>query len=280
MSFAQPGILEPRPDCSRYLFFALRPEAATQTLRARLERLADGDRLVVGLGSSLVEHLGGTIEPLRPFPAQSHRGIDIPSTPFALWCWLRGEDRGELLHRGRMIERQLNEDLSLELAIEGFRFGPGLDLTGDGEDLENPEGEEAVLAAITHLPERLAGSSFVAVQQWQHDLDSFDALSDRAPEAPDEPAAPRAPAPKQEDFAPERLMLRRSQPWIEGRRAGLVFIAFGQSLDAFEARLRCLIGLEDHLPASLFRYSRPLSGSYYWCPPLHQGRLDLSALDP
>jgi len=28
----------------------------------------------------------------------------------------------------------------------------------------------------------------------------------------------------------------------------------------------------------LYRISRPITGGYYWCPPLKDGRLDLSAV--
>jgi putative iron-dependent peroxidase len=28
----------------------------------------------------------------------------------------------------------------------------------------------------------------------------------------------------------------------------------------------------------LYRISRPITGGYYWCPPLHDGHLDLRAL--
>jgi len=44
---------------------------------------------------------------------------------------------------------------------------------------ENPEGEAAEEAAFAHgLGEGLDGSSYVATQQWVHDLDAFEALGD------------------------------------------------------------------------------------------------------
>jgi putative iron-dependent peroxidase len=67
-------------------------------------------------------------------------------------------------------------------------------------------------------------------------------------------------------------------PWIEGDRAGLMFLAFGFSLDAFEAQLRRMSGLEDGITDGLYRISRPITGGYYWCPPLKDGHLDLRAL--
>jgi putative iron-dependent peroxidase len=67
-------------------------------------------------------------------------------------------------------------------------------------------------------------------------------------------------------------------PWTDGARAGLLFVAFGRSFDAFEAQLRRMVGLEDGVADALFRFTRPITGSYYWCPPLRNGRLDLRAL--
>ena len=54
---------------------------------------------------------------------------------------------------------------------------------------------------------------------------------------------------------------------------------FGRTLDAFEVQLRRMVGLEDGITDALFRFSRPVTGAYYWCPPVLDGRLDLSALD-
>ena len=39
-----------------------------------------------------------------------------------------------------------------------------------------------------------------------------------------------------------------------------------------------MAGLEDGIPDALFTFSRPVNGGYYWCPPLKDGRLDLSLL--
>ena len=56
--------------------------------------------------------------------------------------------------------------------------GHGRDLTGFEDGTENPEGDAAVEAAFAQARGRLDGSSFVAVQQWLHDLDAFEALGD------------------------------------------------------------------------------------------------------
>ncbi len=42
--------------------------------------------------------------------------------------------------------------------------------------------------------------------------------------------------------------------------------------------VRRMVGEEDGITDALFRFSRPVTGGYYWCPPCTNGRLDLSAL--
>jgi putative iron-dependent peroxidase len=39
-----------------------------------------------------------------------------------------------------------------------------------------------------------------------------------------------------------------------------------------------MVGAEDGVADALFRFTRPVSGAYFWCPPMKDGRLDLSAL--
>ena len=73
-------------------------------------------------------------------------------------------------------------------------------------------------------------------------------------------------------------MVRRSMPWADKAGEGLMFVAFGESLDAFEAQLRRMAGQEDGILDGLFRFSHPVSGSYFWCPPVKDGKLNLSAL--
>jgi putative iron-dependent peroxidase len=67
-------------------------------------------------------------------------------------------------------------------------------------------------------------------------------------------------------------------PWADAHGCGLVFVAFGRSFDAFEAQLQRMIGAEDDIVDALFGFTRPVGGAYFWCPPMHAGRLDLRAL--
>ncbi|MDB5752464.1 MAG: Dyp-type peroxidase, partial [Ramlibacter sp.] len=181
--------------------------------------------------------------------------------------------------------------------VDAFRHrhdetsGFGHDLTGFEDGTENPKGEQAVEAAIAHgLGDALDGSSYVAVQQWVHDLDAFEELAgqerdfhigrrlDDNEELDDAPQTAHVKRTAQESFDPEAFVLRRSMPWLHGLQAGLMFVAFGRSHQAFEQQLRRMAGLDDGITDAMFKISRPVTGAYFWCPPMRAGRLDLRRL--
>lgn len=291
MQNTQLGILAEVPRHARHLTFELKHGAdAVAALRA-LAANSDGESVVVGLGQSLLLELGAPIEGLRNFPTHVARAVNVPATPAALWCWLRGDDRGELLHRSRALTALLSGVFETRQIIDSFQYQDSRDLTGYEDGTENPEGDEALTAAIVQgRGPGLDGSSFVAVQQWLHDLDYFQSLpqavqdniigrrlgdNEEIAEAPESAHVKRT---AQEDFTPEAFILRRSMPWADERQAGLLFLAFGHSLDAYEALLNRMTGVDDGMVDALFRFTRPLTGSFFWCPPMSDGRLNLQAI--
>lgn len=302
MSLSQAAILAPVPLVGRYLFFSMAPvpeQESAPALRDSLQRLAelaDGTQVLVGLGPELVQALGGQVPGLHPFEALSGHGVSVPSTPIALCCWLRGEDHGELFHLTRRLEKALAPALRLERLVEAFRHGQGptghgRDLTGYEDGTENPAGEAAQEAALVLEGEPgLVGSSFMALQQWVHDFEAFDAMASAEQdntvgrrrsdneELEDAPPSAHVKRTAQEDFEPEAFVLRRSMPWAQGKLAGLMFVAFGKSFDAFEVQMRRMAGQDDGITDALFRISKPVNGAFFWCPPLREGRLDLRLL--
>ena len=136
----------------------------------------------------------------------------------------------------------------------------------------------------------LDGSSFAAVQQWVHDLARFESFgaagqdetigrrrSDNE-EMEDAPLAAHVKRTEQEAFDPPAYLVRRSMPWADATREGLVFVAFGRRLETFEVLLRRMAGADDGIVDRLFRFTRPVTGAFFWCPPVAAGRLDLGAV--
>uniref|UniRef100_UPI003CC92235 Dyp-type peroxidase PROSS variant n=1 Tax=Pseudomonas putida TaxID=303 RepID=UPI003CC92235 len=284
MPFQQGILATPVPAHAVHLFFTLQ---SPEDLPAALDRLlpqVDGKQLLLGIGAPLAKALGREIPGLRPFPLLD-AAVENPSTQHALWLWLRGDDRGDLFHRAQALIQALAPAFVLADEVDGFRYRDGHDLTGYEDGTENPQGDEAVEAAIAD-----DGSSFAAFQLWKHDLDYFKSLpqaeqdniigrrlSDNE-ELDDAPESAHVKRTAQESFEPEAFMVRRSMSWADGRGAGLAFVALGHSFDAFEVQLRRMSGLEDGIIDGLYRFSRPLTGGYYWCPPMSETGVDLSAL--
>lgn len=79
-------------------------------------------------------------------------------------------------------------------------------------------------------------------QQQDHTIGRERGSNEEIDDAPESAHVKRT---AQESFEPEAFVLRRSMPWAEGNEGGLVFTAFGHSLDAFEAQLRRMSGAED-----------------------------------
>lgn len=286
----QQGILNsPVPVAARHLFFSIHnSENAADAVHA-LAKMVDGENLVVGFGVSLLQALFAEdkVEKLRAFEPLSNQGIDVPSTQYALWCWLHGDDRGELLHRSQELIHALSPAFSLELNSESFRYLSGHDLSGYEDGTENPVDDEAIEAAFDY---QSPYGSYAAIQHWQHDLAKFKSfpqglqdhiigrqLSDNE-EIEDAPEFAHVKRTAMEDFEPEAFLVRRSMPYIDGDKAGLIFLAFGHSLRAFDVQMRRMMGFDDGILDGLFQFSRPITGGYYWCPPMKGGQLDLSVL--
>src|SRR5690606_23145745 len=288
---AQAGILAAVPAVGRFLYFDVKPDAQPERGLRALLPVVDGDALVLGAGLPLVRNLGATVPGLPIFPACTGPGFAVPSTQSALWCWLRGEDRGELLLQTQKITQILSTDFQLTQLVDAFRFRDGRDLSGYEDGTENPVGDAAIDAAIVQgAGSGMDGSSFVAVQQWLHNFSAYDRMTEAQQdhcigrrksdneELDDAPPSAHVKRTAQESFTPEAFVLRRSMPWSADDKAGLMFVAFGKSTDAFAAQLQRMIGAEDGIVDGLFQFTRPVTGSYFWCPPLRAGRLDLSQL--
>jgi putative iron-dependent peroxidase len=298
MTVCQSAVLEAVPAVGRYLSFSLGVSDIAQIHQSltRLSSFADSSNMLVGVGADLVQAMGAQVPGLKNFEALSGPSVEVASTPVALLCWLRGGDMGDLVLQTRLVKQALNPALQLSKVVDVFRHGQGpnghgLDLTGYEDGTENPEGAAAVEAALVqNAGPGLDGGSFMAVQQWLHDLNAFEAMTPLTQdhmigrrrvdnqELDDAPQSAHVKRSTQENFEPEAFVLRRSMPWAAGDEAGLMFVAFGKSFAAFEAQLRRMLGLDDAVVDALFGMSKPISTAYFWCPPVCAGRLDLRQL--
>jgi putative iron-dependent peroxidase len=289
---SQTAILEPVPAHARHLFFDLQAGSDPRVALQALAAACDGRSVVLGVGVGVAAALGANVPGLRGFPELPRAKPAIPATQHGLWLWLRGNDPGDLLLQGQALEGLAAPAFTLVQVIDSFCHRDSRDLTGYEDGTENPKDEAVVEAAIAQgLGAGIDGSSFAAVQQWLHDFAAFNAMPrteqdncfgrerDSNVELEDAPESAHVKRTAQEDFDPEAFVVRRSMPWTAGRDAGLLFLAFGKSFDAYEALLRRMTGYDDGISDALFSFTRPLTGGFYWCPPLGGAGIDLRALE-
>lgn len=288
---SQPAILAPTPGFGRFLTFRLDPAEDFLPALTRLQAAAADLRAVVGLGQPLVRALGATVPGLRPFPGLCGPAITYPSTQGALWTFLGGEAPGDVLDRGRALQAMLAEGFVLEEDVDAFTYRGGRDLTGYVDGTENPVGDAALDAAfVAGQGDGLDGGTFVHTQKWVHDLARFESLPRAAQDATigrardtnrelaEAPPSAHVKRTAQESFSPPAFMVRRSMPWGGVEAHGLYFVGYARELERFERVLSRMAGIEDGVVDALQGFSRAVTGGWYWCPPLRDGRLDLRAV--
>jgi len=283
----QASVLLPPAPYGRSVTLRRRPGTDPRTALARLAAGYRPEWGAFGIGEPLTLAFGHTVPGLRAFPAIAS-AQPIPSTQDDLWIFLRGADRGEIFDLGEKLAALVDDAFEITDAMETFLYAGGRDLTGYEDGTANPDAEESLATAVCGDDGATPGSSFAAIQRWSHDLARFRAHAPEARDAiigrricdneeiEDAPESAHVKRTAQEIFEPTAFMVRRSHPWATETDRGLEFVAYGHSLDAFERVLRHMVGLDDGIVDALFSFSRPLTGGYYWCPPVVDGRLDLS----
>jgi putative iron-dependent peroxidase len=284
----QPGIVAPPPPFARFVSFRLREDGHLESALERLASRIHDPRSVVGFGAPVVAKLRASVDGLRAFPSDLKQ---FPSTQSALWLALSHADRSAMFDAGRAFALALGDAFTVVEEIEAFQYRGGKDLSGFEDGTENPKGEDALAAAIVAGRGRgLDGGSFAAVQRWVHDLGAVEAMTvdtrektigrrqESNEEIADAPESAHVKRTAQESFEPEAFVLRRSLPYGGIAEHGLYFVAYGESLGRFERQLYRMSGRDDGIVDGLLSFTRAVTGSYFFCPPLADGRLDLRAL--
>ncbi len=144
-------------------------------------RIPDGElRCVVGIGSKLWDRMFDGPRPagLHPFRALAGSKHNAVSTPGDLIFHLRArrmdlcfELAAQLMHRLDGLAEVVDE-------THGFKYFDERDLMGFVDGTENPTGRSAIKAAtIGAADPDFTGGSYLIVQKYLHDLDSWNAIS-------------------------------------------------------------------------------------------------------
>lgn len=283
----QLGIVEGLPSSALYMMFNLKEDSDVKFGLKVLQRFVDGKSIVAGFGNNLLKMFDIPKDELyQRTKFNNERMSDIDG--YDLILWVRNDDRGESFHQAIDIRKALKDYFDLEKVISSYTYRGKFDLSGFEDGIENPKGDEEVPSSIIADGD-LEGSSFWVLQQWLHDFDWLNSVSQTEKEdcigrslddshqfekLKDFAHVKRS---AKENFDPEAQILRKSMPWSDDQlNGGFMFSGFAPSFRSFNLQMGNMLGGSDGVLDGVFKFSKIIETSYLWCPPFKKGRLDVS----
>jgi len=288
------GIFAQGTNAHAFVEWDLRPDVDLRRVASVLGRLrgptvsAGGVNLVVAFGSDLwramaPEHVPDGLGPFQRIGALG--GHHAPATQHDLWLWINGSSQDVVFEHTRAAARAIEEVAELASEQVAFVHRDSRDLTGFIDGTANPTIAEAPSAALVPDGRPGAGGSHVLAMRWIHDLDSFEALTvaeqedtigrtkPESIELEDDVKPPTAHIARveiEDDAGNELPIYRRSVPYGTVAEHGLYFVAFSADRARYDRMLGRMFGIDgDGRHDRLTDFSRPVSGAYYFAPPLN-----------
>jgi porphyrinogen peroxidase len=288
------GIFAQGTNAHAFMEWDLRPDVDLLDAASVLGRLrgpavaAGGVNLVLAFGADLWRSLAPRDVPagLGSFqPIGRLGGHHAPATQHDLWLWINGSSQDVVFEHARAAALAIETVAQLANEQVAFVHRDSRDLTGFLDGTANPTLLEAPMAALVPDGQPGAGGSHVLTMRWVHDLNAFNSL----PVAKQEQVFGRTKAESIElegDAKPptahiarveiedangvELPIYRRSVPYGNVAEHGLYFVAFTADRSRFDTMLSRMFGTDvDGLHDHLTDFSRPVSGAYYYAPPMN-----------
>jgi putative iron-dependent peroxidase len=241
---------------------------------------------VAGFGSEAWDKLFGTPRPaeLHPFQEIRSAGRHAVSTPGDILFHIRAKRMDLCFELATQIMESIGDVVSLADEVHGFRYFDDRDVMGFVDGTENPRGDAAREAAVVDSEDpAFAGSSYVIVQKYLHDLKAWNALpvemqeriigrrklSDVELSEADKPAYAHNALTNIEENGHQLQILRDNMPF--GRPGhgefGTYFIGYSRTPRVTEIMLENMfIGRPAGNYDRLLDFSRPVTGSLFFVP--------------
>ncbi len=242
---------------------------------------------VVGIGSAAWDRLFGGPRPrgLHPFVELNGERHRAPSTPGDLLFHVRARRMDLCFEMVRVVAERLAGAVAVVDEVHGFKYFDERDLLGFVDGSENPEGQLAADSVFVgdEDPE-FAGGSYVTVQKYLHDMNSWNALPpdqqdmvigrrkldnvELSDEVKPEDSHVAVNTVTDED-GNELKIVRDNMPFGRVGQAefGTYFIGYSSSPDVIEQMLRNMfLGTRPGLHDRILDFSTAVTGSLFYVP--------------
>lgn len=217
-------------------------------------------------------------EELIDFPILGEGETQAPSTDVDVLIHCHSKRHDLLFYVMRKCLSEIAESVDVVDETYGFRYLDARDMTGFIDGTENPKEEQRREVAIVPDGE-FAGGSYVMVQRFVHNLPAWNRLNMAAQEKvigrtkPDSVELDKVPAAShvgRVDIKEEGKglkIVRHSLPYGSASgEHGLLFIAYCQTLHNFKVMLESMYGVTDGKTDQLLRFTRAVTGAYFFAP--------------
>jgi putative iron-dependent peroxidase len=294
MALPQTGIFALGTLAHAYLELDLRPGAGPDALVSGAAALSEprttlgGVNLVTGFRPELWSGVAPASAPagVTSFtePVVGQDGYTMPATQHDLVLWVAGGSYDVVFDAAIEMSAALRDVAVLADETAGWPYHRDLDLTGFIDGTENPSLSEAPAEVLIPDGSPGAAGSILLLQKWAHDAAAWSSLTveeqeqvmgrrkSDSEELEDKPATSHVARTDQDEFG---KIFRRNTPYGSILDHGTMFVGFSARQEPLAAMLVSMAGVSGARDA-LTRYSRPLTGAYYFVPSLD----DLAAFAP
>jgi porphyrinogen peroxidase len=202
-------------------------------------------------------------------------GFVMPATQHDAVLWLSGSAYDVIFDVARAAIAELAGVASLADETSSWPYRHDLDLTGFIDGTENPTVIDAPELVLVPDGEPGAGGTVLLLQKWVHDAAAWESLPVPSQEAVI--GRRKSDSVELEDKRPDShvastdqdrfgKIFRRNMPYGTVSDHGTMFVGFGAAQRPLAAMLESMAGLAGGTRDALTRYTRPLTGAYYFVP--------------
>jgi putative iron-dependent peroxidase len=202
-------------------------------------------------------------------------GYVMPATQHDAVLWLSGSAYDVIFDVARAAIADLRGLAAIADETSSWPYRHDLDLTGFIDGTENPNLIEAPGSVLVPAGAPGAGGTILLLQKWEHDAHSWESISTAdqeqvmgrrkadSVELEDKPDDSHVASTDQDRFG---KIFRRNMPYGTVTDHGTMFVGFSATQRPLRAMLDSMAGVGGGARDALTRYTRPLSGAYYFVP--------------